>query len=146
MPTKRYQPRGDFSTALKKLTKAPPPPKDKTPEAQRKPVFKPPLLYVPPGTNDIWVGSTPVMPGQELEQYYNMLTGGQYYNPSSNQAAGSTGGGTASPVEASPTPITWSEKYQLPGSPEFWKGMMPSQWTPETEFAAMACTYSVPVS
>lgn len=39
-----------------------------------------------------------------------------------------------------PPPLTWSEKYQLEGAPTWWKGMVASQHTPETEFATIMNT------
>lgn len=52
-----------------------------------------------------------------------------------------TGGGTYTGSSPTPTPqpepLTWSEKYQLEGSPSWWKGMMPSRLTPETEVASI---------
>lgn len=105
-----------------------------------------PMYYVPPGTNEVWLGSS-YQPNP-----YSRITAGRelldesgapypYFPPAAPAAPGGGGGeAVAGPVEATPAavPITWSEKYQLPGSPEYWRGMMPSQWTPETELAAMS--------
>lgn len=94
-------------------------------------------FYVPPGTNDMWWRGNYEHPGQELQE----LAYAQSIQPPAPTViyyGGGGGGGTGEAGEPAPVPITWSEKYQLPGSPGFWKGMMPSQWTPETEFAAMA--------
>jgi len=62
-----------------------------------------------------------------------------YVPPTSTPPTSGGGMPVSSPPTAPATnPLTWSNKYGLPGAPEWWKGMMPSQWTPETEVAAMA--------
>lgn len=59
----------------------------------------------------------------------NLLGGG---------VGGGVGGGMQAPqMPAAPAPITWSDKYTVPGAPTWWRGLMPSQWTPETEFASI---------
>lgn len=76
----------------------------------------------------------------------NPWTGTMIPQPPSpaQQAAMSSGGGgggyyvqTAPPPPASPPPLTWSETYSLEGAPSWWKGMTPSQLTPETELASI---------
>lgn len=63
-----------------------------------------------------------------------------------NQNTGGGGGsyyGSAPQPQVSnpePPPLTWSEKYQLEGAPTWWKGMVASQHTPETEFATIMNT------
>ena len=54
----------------------------------------------------------------------------------SNTSAGTstTTGGTVTPAA---TNLSWDLDYNLANAPSWWKGMMPSQWTPESEFAAM---------
>lgn len=53
--------------------------------------------------------------------------------PNPNLPPTTTSGGIAVPQK-----MTWDTDYTLSGAPSWWKGMMPSQWTPESEFAAMA--------
>lgn len=99
---------------------------------------RPPAFYVPPGTDDLWWRGDYQHPGQEVNEIIAAQGVQPQAAPLTADYGGGEGGGYTEPVEPAPVPITWSEKYQLPGSPEFWKGMMPSQWTPETEFAAMS--------
>ena len=60
----------------------------------------------------------------------NTNTGGGYNYGSSPQPQ----------APAAPPPLTWSEKYSLGGAPTWWKGMVASQHTPETEFATIMNT------
>ena len=60
----------------------------------------------------------------------NQNTGGGYYNPTAPQQ----------PSNPELPPLTWSEKYSLGGAPTWWKGMVASQHTPETEFATIMNT------
>lgn len=41
------------------------------------------------------------------------------------------------PGEPSLPPITWSEKYQASGAPDWWRGLVPSRYDPQTEYATM---------
>lgn len=45
------------------------------------------------------------------------------------------GGGGGGPVV--PPPITWSEKYGANGAPDWWRGLVPSRYDPQTEYATM---------
>ena len=47
------------------------------------------------------------------------------------------GGGGDRYVQPPEEKITWSEKYTLPGAPSWWKGMMPSKLTPQTELISL---------
>jgi len=91
-------------------------------------------------------GQGPYMPRVETVPYnpyptYNQgpymprveMGGSPYANPYLTAVYGGGGGGGA----AGGGPVTWSQAYNLEGAPSWWKGMLPSQWTPETEFAAM---------
>lgn len=65
------------------------------------------------------------------------------YNAYNNQNTGGSYYGSAPQPQVSnpePPPLTWSEKYQLEGAPIWWKGMVASQHTPETEFATIMNT------
>lgn len=137
---------GTRYTPPKAKPKKPTPPKPTTTKPKTLPSqpktkipYPPKRLYIPAGTNDVWVGSTPEYPGMELETYAPLV---QNQHPNlfltqPQETSGGGGGGGEGGGEPAATPITWSSQYELPGAPSWWKGMMPSQWTPETEFAAM---------
>ena len=84
-------------------------------------------IGIEPGVFNYLAGQDVILP------QYNL------YNTSAS--GGGTSGGTytgSSPAPApEPEPLTWSDKYQLEGSPSWWKGMMPSRLTPETEVASI---------
>lgn len=57
--------------------------------------------------------------------------------PSSDEDQTGGGGGWGGGEAPQPKEITWSQTYSVEGAPEWWKGMTPSEWTPETEFASI---------
>lgn len=68
--------------------------------------------------------------GQNAQATNQNTGGGGYYY----------GGSSPQPQPSAPPPLTWAEKYQLEGAPTWWKGMVASQHTPETEFATIMNT------
>lgn len=60
---------------------------------------------------------------------------GSWGSNQTQEDAGSGGGGGGGPVE--PPPITWDEKYQASGAPDWWRGLVPSRYDPQTEYATM---------
>lgn len=95
-----------------------------------------PLIVSKPGISGVPYGL-----GMEFDfGFYNYAMQQQAQNQAQG-GGGYSGGGYSGPQEPpAPPPLTWSEKYQLEGSPSWWKGMMPSQMTPETEFAVIMNT------
>jgi len=72
------------------------------------------------------------MPGREYSEHEYIV--GMLTTPTTSGGTTVSGGGGG----GGEAPITWSNKYSLDNAPGWWKGMMPSRWTAETEFAAMA--------
>lgn len=59
----------------------------------------------------------------------NPALGGGGDGPAPTPRMGGGGGGVG--------PITWLEGYEVEGAPDWWKGYIPSQWTPESEYIAL---------
>lgn len=75
---------------------------------------------------------------------YDIVLGGKggwntviYEKPLPEGGGGGSGGSGSGSGEEAPKEITWREAYSYEGAPSWWKGMMPSEWNPETEFAAI---------
>lgn len=75
--------------------------------------------------------------------YYNYATNPAWQNAGrvpggqgSGQGTGGAGGaGDTGPVGPSgPPPLTWDQKYSVAGAPSWWKGLVPSQLDPNTEY------------
>lgn len=49
---------------------------------------------------------------------------------------GGDGGGVGGPAP-SPSGLQWEETYSVEGAPDWWKGLTPSQMTPQTEIATL---------
>lgn len=47
---------------------------------------------------------------------------------------------TSGTSEVAPVKVTWEDKYKLPGAPSWWRGMLPSSYAPDSEYAVMMNT------